>query len=257
MTTFLWNHLCRWLREDSIPGLHWRWKISQFSAYNFTNLFLLPQWVLSPKGQFCGCHRKIPTSPFVSNPQGTIHRSCREAAGEGWWGRGGGGKSRKERGCVEASPETSLPLACIALPLSTFAVHGTLSIHRGPPHFHHMIHCPWTMLQAGLVLMSSVVSGDMFKNRYIWFGVSILGLVLGLASQNGWQSMMSEDQRVSVQEEHWLEIWKDGYCHFLGDPDQVSGPLWSSVYLSVKWTRGGISQDNLQDPAYMVILPLK
>ena len=85
MTTFLWTHLWRWLREDSTPGLHWRWKISQFSAYNFTNLFLLPQWVLSPKGQFCGCHRKIPTSPFISNPQGTIHILCicREAAGEG------------------------------------------------------------------------------------------------------------------------------------------------------------------------------
>lgn len=200
MTTFLWNHLCRWLREDSIPGLHWRWKISQFSAYNFTNLFLLPQWVLSPKGQFCGCHRKIPTSPFISNPQGTIHRSCREAAGEGR------GEEEERAGRREAAWKclswniTALGFHCPSL--STFAVHGPLSIHRGPLRFHHMIHCPWTMLQAGLVLMSSVVSGNMFKNRYIWFGVSILGLVLGLASQNGWQSMMSEDQWVSVQEEH-------------------------------------------------------
>lgn len=113
MTTFLWNHLCRWLREDSIPGLHWRWKISQFSAYNFTNLFLLPQWVLSPKGQFCGCHRKIPTSPFISNPQGTIHRSCREAAGEGRGRRRKEQEGERLRGSV--SPETSLPLASIAL----------------------------------------------------------------------------------------------------------------------------------------------
>lgn len=200
---------------------------------------------------------KFPPPLFISNPQGTIHKSCREAAGEGWGGRGGGGKSRKERGCLEASllkphrPWLSLPS------FAHFAVHRPLSIHQGPPHFHHMIHCPWTMLQAGLVLMSSVVSGDMFKNRHIWFGVSILGLVLSLATQNGWESMVSENQWVSVQEEHWLEVWKDGSCHFLRDPDRVSGPLWSSVYLSVKWTRGGISQDNLQDLAYMVILPLK
>lgn len=196
--------------------------------------------------------------PFSS----AILRALYTRAAERQQGRGGGGGEEEERAGRREAAWKRLSWSLTALgfhcpPLPTFAVHRPLSIHQGPPHFHHMIHCPWTMLQAGLVLMSSVVSGDMFKNRHIWFGVSILGLVLSLATQNGWESMVSENQWVSVQEEHWLEVWKDGSCHFLGDPDRVSGPLWSSVYLSVKWTRGGISQDNLQDLAYMVILPLK
>lgn len=59
---------------------------------------------------------KFPPPLFISNPQGTIHKSCREAAGEGW---GGEGRRRKEQegerlpGSV--SLEASLPLAFIAL----------------------------------------------------------------------------------------------------------------------------------------------
>lgn len=61
---------------------------------------------------------KFPPPLFISNPQGTIHRSCREAAGEGWGERGGGGKSRKERGCLEAS---LLKYHCPWLSLPSFA----------------------------------------------------------------------------------------------------------------------------------------
>ena len=198
MTTFLWNHICRWLREDFILGLHWRWKISQFSAYSFTNLFLLPQWVLSLKGQFRRCHWKIPTSPFLSNPWCTIHRSCRGSRG----GEGGEGRRRKEqegeRLHASVSPETSLPLAFIARPLSAFAVRRPLSIHWGPAHFHRMIHRPWTMLQSGLVLMLSVVSGSCLRTGT--FGLVWVFWVLSSAwppkmDDKAWWAKTNESQR--------------------------------------------------------------
>lgn len=177
--------------------------------------------------------------PFSSATSGTIHRSCREAAGEGGE-RGGGRAGRREAAWKRLSSWSiteALGFHCPSLP--TFAVTTPCPSIGGSPHFHHMIHCPWTVLQAGLVLMSCV-SGDMFKNRYIWLGVSILGLVLSLATQNGMRKHGEWGPMSSAQEEHWLEVWKRWVLSLSQGPWPC---LWSSVILSLficKMDPGGI-----------------
>lgn len=194
MTTFLWNHICRWLREDFILSLHSRWKISQFSACNFTNLFLLPQWVLSLKGQFCRCHRKIPTSPFL----GALYTGAAEAVGE----VRGRGEEKERAGSIKAACKhfswniTALGFHC---PSFVYFCSAWTPVHPlRPTSFPPYDSLP--LNDATVWTSSDVKCGFrlMFKNRYIWFGVSILGLVLSLTTQNGWQSMMSEDQGVSA-----------------------------------------------------------
>lgn len=159
-----------------------------------------------------------------------------------WWERSeeGGGAGCRE--CPWLSWPSHCPPfqwvdSCLRRQLNVSSINAHLICIYDPLN-------PLKIVKSGQVLISNTASGETFKSVYTWFGPSILGLV------QPWSPKIvgecGESRWVSVG--RTLEIWEAWYCYLLWDFCQVSGPFWSSVYLSVKWTWGEVSLHNVQGP---------
>lgn len=125
-----------------IPGLLEDEKLPSFQLIISLICFFASVSTQSERTVVWMSYRKIPTSPFHQQSSGHYTQELQRGSRGRVGGEGRGGKSRKERLPGSVSPEVSLPLVFIALSLPTFAVHRPLSIHWGPPHFHHMDSLP-------------------------------------------------------------------------------------------------------------------